>query len=46
VDFEDVDTAIGPVLALLLFTERWKERAESFIIERKERKGKERKANG
>jgi hypothetical protein len=44
VAFDDVETAISPVFALPDFTERWKESAESFMIRKKERKGKERKA--
>jgi len=42
VSLEDVETAIGPVLALEDLAERWKERLESAAIvkERKERKAR------
>jgi hypothetical protein len=40
---EDVETAIGPVLALPETGERWNSREESFMVRKKERERKERK---
>lgn len=42
-DFAEVDTAIGPVLALPDFAVKWKESLESCTVMKKERIGKERK---